>query len=182
MEDDQQTKGEKMDEAPDAYVAEDLYEDEDLGITVGVSPTRELQASPPRVETMEVDESSRSLKGEFSSRYGDILELLLQRASGDVNDEKDCGAAGILEAKMWNTNDKVTYIIKLLHLAKEHGLFALVPSKDGPLMELVAQLAHPSNASEKLRERFTSMFDGFTSGQDGTRTETNARGGAPVEI
>ena len=28
MEDDKQTKGEKMDEAPDAYVAEDLYEDE----------------------------------------------------------------------------------------------------------------------------------------------------------
>ncbi len=77
MEDDKQTKGEKMDEAPDAYVAEDLDEDEDLGITVGVSPTRELQASPPRVEAMEVDESSRSLKGVFSSKYGDILELLL---------------------------------------------------------------------------------------------------------
>ena len=64
-------KSEKMDEAPDAYVAEDLYEDEELGITVGVSPTRELEASPPRVETMEVDESSRSLKGVFSSKYGD---------------------------------------------------------------------------------------------------------------
>ena len=44
MENEQQTKSEKMDEATDAYVAEDLYEDEDLGITVGVSPTRELEA------------------------------------------------------------------------------------------------------------------------------------------
>ena len=66
MEDDKQTKGEKMDEASDAYVAEGLYEDEDLGITVGVSPTRELQASPPGVETMEVDESSRSLGAALS--------------------------------------------------------------------------------------------------------------------
>ena len=52
MEDEKQTKSEKMDEASDAYVAVDLYEDEDLGITVGVSPTRELQASPPDVEKM----------------------------------------------------------------------------------------------------------------------------------
>ena len=83
MEDDQKTKSEKMDEVPDAYVAEDLYEDEDLGITVGVSPTRELEDSPPHVEKMEVDESSRSLKNEFTSRYGDILELgLLQPLVG----------------------------------------------------------------------------------------------------
>ena len=36
---------------------------------------------------------------------------------------EDCGQAGILEAKIWNTTDKVTYIIKLLHLAKEHGIY-----------------------------------------------------------
>ena len=27
----------------------------------------------------------------------------MQRASGDLVDVRDCGAAGILEAKLWNT-------------------------------------------------------------------------------
>ena len=33
----------------------------------------------------------------------------------------------VLQAILWNTTSKVGYIIKLLHLAKEHELFALTP-------------------------------------------------------
>ena len=57
------------------------------------------------------------------SLYGGIVDLLKGRASRDKVSQEDCGQAGILEAKIWNTTDKVTYIIKLLHLAKEHGIY-----------------------------------------------------------
>ena len=41
------------------------------------------------------------------------------------------GAAGMHEAILWNTTSKVGYIVKLLHLAKEHELFALTPTDVG---------------------------------------------------
>ena len=71
-----------MDEASDTYVASNLYEDEDLEINVGESPTREMLASsPPRVDKMEVDVSARHLKSIMAAKYNDILELLMQRGS-----------------------------------------------------------------------------------------------------
>ena len=69
-------KVETMDEAPDTYVASNLYEDGDLEISAGVSPTREMLASPPRVDKMEVDDSTRKLKSVMAAEYDGILELL----------------------------------------------------------------------------------------------------------
>ena len=63
MADKEAAKVDTMDEASDTYVASNLYEDDDLEITVGESPTREMMApSPPRVDKMEVDDSARQLK------------------------------------------------------------------------------------------------------------------------
>ena len=59
--------------------------------------------------------------------FGDVVELLKDRANRDLISKEDCGAAGMHEAILWNTTSKVGYIIKLLHLAKEHELFALTP-------------------------------------------------------
>ena len=51
-------KTDEMDEAQDTYVADDLYDGDEIDINVGVSPTCEMESSPPRVEKMEADESA----------------------------------------------------------------------------------------------------------------------------
>ena len=100
---------------------------------------------------MEVDSSARTLKTVMRGLFGDVVELLKDRASRDLISKEDCGAAGMHEAIMWNTTSKVGYIIKLLHLAKEHGLFALTPTDDGPLPDLMQQLCEPPFA-QRLHE------------------------------
>ena len=134
-----------MDETGDVYVADGLYdaEDDTNGIRVGASPTHGA-ASPPAVGQMQVDDSSRTIKTVLRNLYGGIVDLLKDRASRDKVSQEDCGQAGILEAKIWNTTDKVTYIIKLLHLAKAKSMvsiFALTPTTNGPLPDLVEQLS-----------------------------------------
>ena len=74
--------------------------------------------------------------------FGDVLELLKDRSNRDLISKEDCGAAGMHEAILWNTTSKVGYIVKLLHLAKEHELFALTPTDDGPLPDLIQQLTY----------------------------------------
>ena len=85
--------------------------------------------------------------------FGDVVELLKDRANRDLISKEDCGAAGMHEAILWNTTSKVGYIVKLLHLAKEHELFALTPTDDGPLPDLIQQLTYETNANHYLRCR-----------------------------
>ena len=60
------------------YVAGDLYEEDDIetGIRLGASPTRDGAPSPPRVQAMEVDSGTRTLRTVMRGLFGDVLELL----------------------------------------------------------------------------------------------------------
>ena len=88
----EEKKDEAMDVAEDLYVANDLYEEDDFetGISRGASPTRDGVPSPPRMQTMEVDSSARTLKTVMRGLFGDVVELLKDRASRDllIVDEK----------------------------------------------------------------------------------------------
>ena len=57
-------KDEDMDVAEDLYVAKDLYEEDDFetGINRGASPARDGAPSPPRMQAMEVDSGTRTLR------------------------------------------------------------------------------------------------------------------------
>ena len=63
-------KDEDMDVAEDLYVANDLYEEDDFetGINRGASPTRDGAPSPPRVQAMEVDSGTRTLRTSSATR------------------------------------------------------------------------------------------------------------------
>ena len=67
-------KDEDMDVADDLYVAKDLYEDDEVetGIRRGVSPTRDGGPSPPRVQAMEVDSGTRTLRTVMRGLFGDV--------------------------------------------------------------------------------------------------------------
>ena len=108
-------KDEDMDVAEDLYVAKDLYEDDEVetGIRRGVSPTRDGGPSPPRMQAMEVDSGTRTLRTVMRDLFGDVVELLKDRANRDLISKEDCGAAGMHEAILWNTTSKVGYIMPL---------------------------------------------------------------------
>ena len=96
----EEKKEEDMDVAEDLYVASDLYEEDDVetGIRLGASPTRDGSPSPPRVQAMEVDSGTRTLRTVMRGLFGDVLELLKDRSNRDLISKEDCGAAGMHEA------------------------------------------------------------------------------------
>ena len=79
-------KDEDMDVAEDLYVANDLYEEDEVetGIRRGASPTRDGGPSPPRVQAMEVDSGARALRTAMRGLFGDVVELLKDRANRDL--------------------------------------------------------------------------------------------------
>ncbi len=96
-------KAEDMDETDDLYEEDD----EETGIRIGASPTRDGAPSPPRVQAMEVDSSTRTIKTALRGLFGGVVELLKDRANWDLITNEDCGAAGMHEAILWNTTSKV---------------------------------------------------------------------------
>ena len=71
----EEKKEEHMGVAEDLYVASDLYEEDDVetGIRLGASPTRDGGPSPPRVQAMEVDTGTRTLRTAHRPRSEAVL-------------------------------------------------------------------------------------------------------------
>ena len=139
-----------MDVAEDMYVANDLYEEDDFetGIRRGASPTRDGAPSPPRVQAMEVDSGTRTLRTVMRDLFGDVVELLKDRAN------REC------RYQLWAKSTSILHLVRSFRpLAQQEFIECSTECRTDPLYTNLVVVMTNLSFSTALNDNSTALND-----------------------